>query len=105
MSFIKTLQAIRKGALASVLADDLKEVSEAVVDLGKTGSLTLTLTIKPNGDAVIVQPKVTKKVPQQSVGDAIFFVGDKGLQREDPRQSDIEDELASRRIANQKGDD
>lgn len=105
MSFIKTLQAIRKGALVALLADDLKEVSEAVAELGKTGSLTLQLTIKPNGDAVIVQPKITKKVPQQAVGDAIFFVGEKGLQREDPKQTDIEDELAARRIANQKGDE
>ncbi len=97
-NFLTTLTQIRKGSLVAALTDELNEVSEAVTDTGKAGTLTLTLTIKPNGDdCVIIQPKIAAKAPKQSIADAIFFIGKEGLQRQDPSQTDVEDDLAARR--------
>lgn len=101
MSFNKTVQDMRDGQLLGMLSDKLNDVVEAVQEHGKAGELTLKLVIKPNGDdAVTVSPKVTVKAPEATVGDAIFFVSGGNLVRRNPRQGDIEDEIARKRIEN-----
>lgn len=99
MNFNRTIQDIRDGQLLSLLSDKLAEVVEAVATHGKAGALTLTLKVKPNGEgAVTISSDVKAKSPEPAVGDAIFFVDDNGnLLRRNPRQADIEDEIAKQR--------
>ena len=104
MSFIATLQNIRDGALVAQLTENLQDVVEAVSEHRKVGKLVITLTIKPNGDeAVTVSPSVKATKPEASVGDAMFFVSEGNLVRRNPRQMDIEDELARRRGEKESG--
>jgi hypothetical protein len=98
MSFNATIQNIRDGALLELLTGKLSEVVEAVQEHGKSGSLSITLNIKPNGDdAVTISSSVKAKVPEGTVGDALFFVSGGNLVRRNPRQTDIEDEIARKR--------
>lgn len=98
MSFNATVQSIRDGALLELLTGKLNEVVEAVQEHRKVGTLQLTLSIKPNGDdAVTVTSKVAAKIPEGTVGDALFFVNGGNLVRRNPRQTDIEDEIARKR--------
>lgn len=98
MSFLSTIQNIREGALADQLTEELHDVLEGVEETGKAGSITLTLKIKPNGEsAVTIEPSVAAKVPKPTVGSALFFVSGGNLVRRNPKQMDIEDELAAKR--------
>lgn len=104
MSFNATVQSIRDGALLELLTGKLNEVVEAVQEHRKVGTLSLTLTIKPNGeDAVTVVSKVGAKIPEGTVGDALFFVNGGNLVRRNPRQIDIEDEIARKRSEREAG--
>lgn len=98
MNFSQTLQEVRNGQLVGRLTDELDEVVAAVAEHGKAGTLTLKLTVKPNGDeAVTIEPNVTSSKPKGKLGSAIFFRGKDGLSRQSPSQMDIEDELAKKR--------
>lgn len=99
MNFNRTIQDIRDGQLLALLSDKLAEVVEAVAEHGKAGAISLTLKVKPNGEgAVTITSEVKAKSPEPTVGDAIFFVDDNGnLLRRNPRQADIEDEIAKKR--------
>jgi phosphoserine phosphatase len=99
MSFLTTLQQIREGALLQQLSDELQDVITSVVDHEKAGALQLTLKVKPNGDrAVIISSSVKATQAKASVGDAVFYADTGGtLHRSDPRQGDIEDEIARQR--------
>lgn len=99
MSFIGTLQQIRDGETLARLNDEMLDVVDKVHETGKSGSVTLTLTFKKNGEgAVTISPAVKAKKPEQPLGDALFFVSGGGaLSRRNPRQMDIEDELARAR--------
>lgn len=62
-----------------------------MLDTNKAGELTIKLTVKPQGkgdNAVIVSAKVTSKVPQADLPDALFFADIEGdLLRDDPTQT------------------
>lgn len=98
MSFNTTIASIRNGALLDHLTERLDDLTSAVNELQKSGSITLTLNMKPNQEgSVIISPTVKVKLPEQQPGDAIMFVSDGGLVRRDPRQMDMVDELDARR--------
>lgn len=98
MNFNRTIQDIRDGQLLNLLNDKLAEVIASVAETGKSGSLTLTLKVKPNGeDALTISSDVKAKTPEPAVGDAIFFTDGQNLFRRNPRQADIEDEIAKKR--------
>lgn len=99
MNFNRTIQDIRDGQLLNALNDKLADVIAAVAETGKVGSLTLTLKIKANGsDALTISSDVKAKTPEAAVGDAIFFTDGQNLFRRNPRQADLEDEIAKKRI-------
>lgn len=89
--FTDVLRDIRKGRVVDALTDQLGEVVRGVLDTTKGGELTLKLTVKPQGrgdNAVIVSAKVTIKVPQADLPDAIFYADLEGdLLRDDPTQT------------------
>lgn len=86
--FTDVLRDIRKGRVVDAAGEELAEVVRAVLDTTKPGELTLKLTVKPQGkgdNAVIVSAKLSAKVPQADLPDALFFADlDGDLLRDDP---------------------
>lgn len=88
--FTDVLRDIRKGRVVEAAGEELAEVVRAVLDTNKGGEFTLKLSIKPNGrgdNAVIVGAKISAKVPQADLPDALFYADlDGDLLRDDPTQ-------------------
>lgn len=88
--FAAWLQEQRDGLLHSELSDALAEVSAAVIDLNKAGSLELKLKINPAGKgqaAVFVTDEVKAKPPQDRQSMMFFSDGHGNLSRRDPNQT------------------
>lgn len=71
--------------------ETLQELVAAVVDTGKKGSMTVTVTIEPMKNAedgtLLTHVAVTAKVPTLPDRAAVFFAdGENNLRRTDPRQ-------------------
>ena len=90
-SIADVLRDLTGGQTYEVLNSALTDVVQGVLDTHKTGSLTIFLKIKPNGDsAVIITDEIKSKVPEKSRGESVFFATAGGnLVREDPRQPDL----------------
>ncbi len=88
--FDQTLREINNGRLVAELTEELTKVIAAVRRSGKTGSISLTLKLKPRGETneqLEVIPTVKGTKPEASRPISIFFVNsDNGLQRDDPTQ-------------------
>lgn len=89
--FTDVLREIKAGDLVDDASAELARVLLAVVANGKRGSLTMTLTISPDGaNAVTIDGEVKVKVPKPAIGKAIFFVNEEGdASRRDPRQREM----------------
>lgn len=89
--FTDILRDIRRGDVVHKLSEALAEVVRAVLDTDKAGSITLTLNIKPRGkgdNILIIEPKVSTKLPQAELPDAFFYTNlDGDLLRDDPTQT------------------
>lgn len=91
--FVHTLNAARSGLLADEASDALHACVEAARETGKVATLTITLTLKPNGSTgqVHIHDAVKTKLPALDKGATILFMTPEGnLQREDPRQMTME---------------
>lgn len=98
MQFNQTIADIRDGALHAQLTEEWTELIASVMQQGKSGTLQLTLKVKPNGDALQVEAFVATKAPKPTVGAAIFYGDENGnLFRRNPRQMDIDD-FTKRRV-------
>jgi hypothetical protein len=88
------LREYRKGALADEASDVFAKVIRAVMETGKPGTLTLTLTAKPHkGDSaiIILAGEVNGKPPKETLPDAIFYADEEGgLHRADPKQREMD---------------
>jgi hypothetical protein len=96
--FAAVVQEARKGVLHQELSEALAEVVAAARMHQKPGSVTLTLTIKPqeDGDSVLLADSVKKNVPKAASKPSVFFADDRGnLSRRHPRQQ----EFALREVA------
>ena len=91
--FTDVLRDIRKGRAVDEATRKLAAVVQAVAETGKAGSLTLTLTVKPQKDdsgQVVIATSVSHKTPEPGLPDAIFFVDSAGgLHRDDPNQREM----------------
>ena len=91
--FAATLQDLDKGRLHAELTDALSEVVASVMQQGKAGKLTLTLTVKPaarRADMVVIGASVGKKLPEPDRPESLFYATDDGgLSRRDPNQADL----------------
>lgn len=91
--FTDFLRDIRKGRVVDAATDDLAELVRAVKDTGKAGSLTLTISIKPQdkeAEQVVVSAAVSTKLPKAALPEGIFFAGiDGDLLRDDPSQKEM----------------
>lgn len=91
--FTDFLQEHRHGELHGEVSAALNDLVQAVTGIGKSGSLTLTITIEPAGtnhEQVLVKDDVVVKQPKPARESAICFVDDEGnLSRRDPRQPEL----------------
>lgn len=75
------------GEINDKITQKLAELVQAVEDVGKSGTLTLKLTIKKDNAVALVGVEVSAKVPEHPLNGSMFFFGENGsLLREDPRQ-------------------
>jgi hypothetical protein len=90
-AFADVLRDLTGGQTYEELGSALTEIVDAVMQTRRSGSLTLTLKIKSNGDSsVIITDDVKTKLPQPIRGETIFFTQAGGnLLREDPRQEKL----------------
>jgi hypothetical protein len=89
--FAATLQEIDKGSVHAQLSDQLRQLTAAVTDTGKRGTLVVTLTVSPikpgNTSNLVVTAQSVLKAPTGDVPSAVFFHDAHGnLTREDPNQ-------------------
>lgn len=89
--FAAWLRDQNAGKTHTELTEALHDVVAAVRETGKTGQITLTVKIAPfkgQTDTLVVEDKVTTKVPVHDRKTAIWFADDdNSLRRTDPRQS------------------
>ena len=90
--FLDFLRDHRHGVTHDELSDALQDVVAAVHDTGKSGSLTLTITVKPtNSEALDVSDIIKTKLPQLPKSSSLFFVSpENNLVRDDPKQHRLE---------------
>lgn len=90
--FTDTLNALRFGTLTEDLTKELHSLIEACTTAGKSGTLTLTLALKPGkGGQIEVFDDIKVKKPKEERGSSIMFATPEGnLQREDPRQKKLD---------------
>nr|DAE24827.1 MAG TPA: hypothetical protein [Myoviridae sp. cteBs22] len=85
------LSLIRQGGLAADIEQALSECVRQVCYLGKGGSVTIKISVKPatknSGSSVIVSDEVNLKTPKLPTAETILFATDDGdLCESDPRQ-------------------
>lgn len=95
-SFGDILPEMAHGAVNAALSKSLAELTAAVVEAGKPGTVTLVVTLKPIKDAPREALTVSAEVKIKKPGDALpgsLFYGDRDglLSRKDPRQLTIDD--------------
>jgi hypothetical protein len=91
--FASWVQEQRGGLLHSELSEKLAEVVAVVNDLGKPGTLQLTIAISPASGvkgAVVISEKVVAKPPEPDRDASLFYADQQGnLSRRDPRQPEL----------------
>lgn len=89
MRFSEWLAGYLGGALDSRLTAALNETADGVALLEKGGTVSLKLTLTPQGGGVVVTGKVSHAAPQPKESGQFFYVTDAGLSRRDPSQPTI----------------
>lgn len=92
-TFNQTLESLRYGTLHDDLTEAINKLTAAVTSTGKTGSLTLSIKLKPtnNSGQIEVIDDIKLALPKENKGTSIMFATpENNLQREDPRQLNIE---------------
>lgn len=88
--FADVLLDLNAGRTHNELSEALHELTQAVKDTGRKGTLTLTIQVaqmKNTGGTLVVSDRVAVKKPQADRVDSIFFTDSDGnLSRKDPRQ-------------------
>lgn len=94
-AFLLLLQQHRHGEILSDLSESIRNVTQAVQDSGRGGSITLKIDIRPaskgRAGALVVEDEIKEKLPTEDKTGSIFFA-DKNynLIREDPNQTTLE---------------
>lgn len=84
--FSEFITDLDHGQINQALSDKLAEVVAAVADTGKDGELTIKLTIKREGKMATVGCTAKTKVPEHALHGTLFYFGQSGLVRDDPKQ-------------------
>lgn len=91
--FVSFLLDINKGQSHRELSEKFAELVATVQETGKAGSMTYSVTVKPEAgtdNLVIVTDQITVKRPQGERRKSLFFVDDNhNLTRDNPHQSSL----------------
>ena len=89
--FTDVLAQLSSGQVVDDLNESVAEVTKAVEESGKAGSLTLKIAIAPNGESMVTfEATVTTKTPKASLGKTLFYTdAEGGVHRRDPRQCEM----------------
>jgi hypothetical protein len=92
--FPETILQMNNGAAVTELSDALEKVVAAVRAAGKSGSITLTISVKPaskgSTNVLMVESQVKSKLPAPDRGMTVFYATeDNKLVRSDPRQQTL----------------
>lgn len=86
-SFVSILDDLDAGEVTSRLTDELKACVKGALKAQAKATLTLTLTVKPDGRMFIVTQDIKAKIPTPKTAQTAFYATDDGeLRREDPKQ-------------------
>ena len=85
-SFQDFLTDLSDGQVHEQLTAQMNELANAVNEHSKAGSLTITINLRKEGRQAIVNAKSTLKVPQAQTEATMFYFGQGGLTRQDPKQ-------------------
>lgn len=92
--FVAWLRDQNAGKTHTELTDALHDVVAAVRETGKAGTITFTVKVSPfkgQTDTLVVEDKVTTKIPAHDRKTALWFPDDNNaLRRTDPRQARID---------------
>ena len=87
------LREIRRGRAVDQATRLLADVVRAVDETGKPGSVTITLTVKPEkggGSQKTILAAIKAKKPEGDIPEAVFFSDPEGdLHRSDPTQQEM----------------
>jgi hypothetical protein len=89
----QTIEQLRYGTLHDDLTDELNKLTEAVTRTGKVGEISVTIKLKPTNAAgqMEVIDEIKVKAPKETKASTMMFATpENNLQREDPRQMNIE---------------
>ena len=91
LSIPEFLMKVREGGAIEELRDNLEQLNRSVILTGKPGSITLKISVKPNGaTGVMVKDDIKVSIPVPNKEDTLFFVTEEGgLTRRDPRQPSL----------------
>lgn len=93
-----------RGDLDRQAAGAIEEVAGAVDNLDKVGTVTIKLKFSKTGGRIMLAGTVEGKAPLPPAEAALYFIGEDGLQKDDPRQHVFEgmtglpDEAPAKRI-------
>jgi hypothetical protein len=89
--FSYTFNQLRDGLEQAEASEKLNECVLAAEETGKAATLTVKLTIKPNGRGQqLIAAKTDHNLPEHPKSATIMFpTGDGNLQREDPNQINL----------------
>lgn len=87
--FSQFIAGHRNGVADVDIAERLAELVEACARSGKSGRLTLTLTVAPQGDMVVVADDVKTTAPKESHGKAYWIGADGTLTTRNPLQPEL----------------
>lgn len=86
-SFSEFITELSHGQVEQRLTEELAELTTAVEETGKVGTLTIKIHIKKEGSVAAVACESDMKKPKHPIHGSILHFGQNGaLLREDPRQ-------------------
>lgn len=109
LMFADWLRQHARGSVNDEATAELADVVEAVTELGKTGKVTIEVTVEPSGrggQSVILAAKVKTKKPEPAPEAGLFFVGRHGaLHRNSPHHPQMVDGITGEVIRDARNDD
>lgn len=89
LSVVEVIQTLDNGGTVEELKEAFAKVSQAVIDTGNAGMVTLEIEFKKNGKkskALSVIDKIKVKMPKIEKDPTTFYATEEGLTRRNPDQ-------------------
>lgn len=84
--FSEFVSGLAEGRVNQRLTETLAEVCEAVQETGLVGELIVKFSVKKMNSRALVEVDIKEKVPKHAEHATLFYFGNTGLVRDDPKQ-------------------